>query len=312
LLAAAALGLCRIAGPTPRFRGRDRSLLALLRWAGATAHGTLVRASLRRPVAYEAELDLGSWLQRLAFVAGGYEWDLPPFLLRLQSSHPSGGAVTDVGANIGLISIPVALLLRREGRARARVFALEPVADNCAALRRNVGLNRLEDQVRVLQVGAGDVEVSTHVHIEDRLCAGQGTGTASILPSGSSAGPDGVPVTVRTIDSLRSEGVIAEVCAVVKLDTDGYDLKALEGAVSMLRTDRPFVFGEFDAQMLGWHDQSVRDVLALASDLGYEVRARRGSGFRFASVQAESHRQDLLLVPRELIPRVAWCPGVAS
>lgn len=303
----AVLGLIRMARFVPRFRGRDRMLLALLAHVGLAANRSIVRAALWRPTAYEVELDLGSWLQRLAFVSGGYEPDLPDFLRRLWISRGGDGVLVDVGANVGLVAVPAALLLREENPRRPIVVALEPVADNCAALERNIALNHLESEIQVVTVGAGSQDQPAWIHVEGGLGLGQGSGTANILPAANGAGPDGNPISVRAIDSLRAEGVLGETCAVLKLDTDGYDLKALEGATRMLQADRPLVFGEFDAHALAWHGQSASDIRALATRLDYDVFSRNGSGYSFGVLNEADHIQDLLLVPRELRAIVTWC-----
>jgi len=282
-------------------------LLALLRAAGLTKPSTWVRTTLRSPVEYQVDLDLGSWLRRLAFLDGGYETNLPGFLTRLRESHPDSGSVLDVGANVGLISLPTALLLGRSAAAMPFVCAIEPTRANLSALRHNLALNGLQERVSVVGFAAGSRNRSAWIHVEGGLEVGEGTGTANILPESIGRGDDGQPIEERTLDSLRTQGALPKRVTVMKLDTDGYDLKVLEGASELLMSDRPFVFGEFTGHCLAWHGQGVAGVLELAERLDYQVFAPSKVQFRFRAAPTLGNAENLLLVPRELVSRVRWC-----
>jgi hypothetical protein len=95
----------RYAHRLPKVRGRNRVFLELFKILGLANHHTYITADLPSPVPYRVRLDLHSWLQRIAFLAGEYEADTTRHLIRLhQLSGP--GYFLDVGANIGLISVP--------------------------------------------------------------------------------------------------------------------------------------------------------------------------------------------------------------
>jgi len=97
----------------------------------------------------------------------------------------------------------------------ARVFAIEPDPRNAAMLRRNISLNRLEDQVTIFEIAATDAEKTVSLYCSDR-----NSGESNILAKGSLAGS----VTGRTIDSLNLPAV--EVC---KMDIEGSEFMALMG-----------------------------------------------------------------------------------
>ena len=77
------LEAARVAAALPHFRGKTRLLLALYRALGLAGRSIVAWTRLRRPVPFRARLDLQSWLQRVAFITGGYEGDTVRFLMQL-------------------------------------------------------------------------------------------------------------------------------------------------------------------------------------------------------------------------------------
>lgn len=282
--------IARLSAHLPAVRGRTRAFLLLYRALRLERQHVIVRARLTQPVAYEATLDLHAWAQRVAFLTGGYEPETTRFLMRLRNG---GGYLLDVGANVGLIAIPFA---RATG---APVVAVEAVPDNAAVLRANVEANALAGQITVLPIGLGDEAKTVDIQVEGDLGAGQGTGTANILPDGSSY--DCVRQTLR-IERLDDVD-LPRGCSVIKIDTDGYDLKVLQGGRAFLERERPAIFGEFSAHCMAWHGQTLDDVIAFARELRYDVLSQRDRA---------SFSADLVLIPAEARERFTLPPGFAS
>ena len=293
----------------PRFRGKARAALLLHRALGLTGRRTLVEAQLRRPVRYRAQLDLGSWLQRLAFVTGEYESDTVTFLLRLREEVGTDGYVLDIGANIGLIAVPATLLMRTCSRGvRPSVVAIEAVRDNAAALRGNIARNRLETECLAIESAVGDEERAVEIQVEGDLREGQGSGTANIVADDSDYVCERIPLQLTTLDALAATSALPAGCSVVKIDTDGYDLKVLQGGKGFIGTERPVIFGEFLAHCMRWHHQGLADVVSHCDGLGYAVWQRLPGGWSFSpGVNERVYEQDLLLVPREKEGRFQWC-----
>lgn len=289
----------RVAARLPHVRGKTRVLLALYKLLGLSGKHLIVDARLRRPVRFDAQLDLHAWLQRVAFLTGGYEEDTVEFLLELHARVGRDGYLLDVGANIGLIAIPFA---KSVPARQPSVIAVEAVPDNVAVLRRNLALNHLQEAVPVVPFGLGATGGSVQIQVEGDLRSGEGTGTANILPDGSTYDCVRQEIVIRTVDELADSGELPDGCSVIKIDTDGYDLKVLEGATRFLGRNRPIIFGEFSAHCLGWHGQSIADVAVFAAANGYAVWQRELPSWRFrayAPERAAGFVQDLLLVPHE-------------
>jgi FkbM family methyltransferase len=232
--------------------------------------------------------------------------------VRLYQSQGREGYLLDVGANVGLIAIPAAIVIRGSADTRRKagpvVVAVEAVPDNAEALKVNVALNELECVVSVLGVALGDVAKVVEIQVEGDLHRGEGTGTANIIAEGNPFHCVRIPLNLTTLDALMESGSLSGACSVVKLDTDGYDLKVLQGAPRFLAENRPVVFGEFEAHCLQWHRQTLNDVVEFASSQSYLVWQRAGKGWCFADrLDARTFQRDLLLVPTEQAGSLAWC-----
>lgn len=314
LAASAFVWVGRLSAHLPSFRGRTRAFLSLFNALGLRQKHVLAEATLRKPTEFKVRLDLHSWLQRIAFLTGEYEADTASFLVRLYEAYGRKGVLLDVGANVGLVSIPAALTLSRNAGSEGggpQVVCVEAVPANAKALRENVRLNEAADLISVIEAAVGEEAKTVEIQVEGNLRDGEGSGTANILADDSTYECVRIPLQVRTLDGLMSEGRLPSSCTVMKIDTDGYDLKVLQGAGAFLRMARPVVFGEFSAHCMGWHGQTIADVVAFAGSLSYEVWQRTDDGgWGFSrDVRQESFVQDLLLVPTEVAPRFEWCLG---
>ena len=96
--------------------------------------------------------------------------------------------VIDVGANVGLVTIPLAL-------ATARVIAIEPLPQNIEQLRGNVRRNGLTNVV-VVEAAAGAADGSAVLH----SAADPAFGSLHEVVKHRAAGD--LEVTLRSLDSL--------------------------------------------------------------------------------------------------------------
>ncbi len=307
-----------VAAYLPAFRGKNGVFLRLFNALNLKSQHIPVDAILRAPVRYRVRLDLHSWLQRLAYISGEYEASTVQFLIRIRESIHNPGYVLDIGANIGLIGIPTALMISKSPNAlsfKPHVICIEAVPDNEKALRHNVTLNDAHEIISVIGTGLGEIPGKVDIQVEGDLKLGEGTGTANVLPVGSTMDPNGkyecvkIPIQITTIDVLMHASALPGKCAVIKIDTDGYDLKILRGGREFLSQNRPIIYGEFAAGCLKWHSESIMDVVEFSKSIDYLLWQRLpGKVFRFThSIDAKSYSQDLMLVPVEYANNLAWC-----
>jgi len=145
-----------------------------------------------------------------------------------------GDVVWDIGANIGVYT----RVIRQWFHAGA-IVAIEPMEENFALLEANVKLGGLND-VRCLRLALSDREGSESLQVDDV------TSGSAVLDSVSGGAPSagrrsaGLPprtevVRVARLDDLVTHGELPAP-KVMKIDTEGAEVKVLEGAEALLRS----------------------------------------------------------------------------
>ncbi|MFT5571522.1 MAG: hypothetical protein ACI9FR_000439 [Cryomorphaceae bacterium] len=142
----------------PAFRGKVRVASLFKRILQIDNQHIIEKAKLTKPTQYNATLDIHSWHEFLAYTTGGYEADTTEFLL---NCYDGKGCFLDLGANIGLISLPFSILSET-----VNSFNGKPVY--C---------------------------------IEGNLRDGAGTGTANIMADDSAHPCERVLINITTIDA---------------------------------------------------------------------------------------------------------------
>lgn len=179
---------------------------------------TAVRGAVRR-----LGLDVTRYPSRL-----GYEWQLMMLLRRLRID-----CVLDVGANEGQF----ASFLRRAG-FEGHIISFEPIPEIFARLERRMGS---DPRWRGMNCALGDADGEAEINV-----TGSDAQASSLLPL-NEVGPQRwgdalrvvrtVPIKVCRLDAVLDE-VSAQVPAprriYLKMDTQGYDLKVVEGLGSRI------------------------------------------------------------------------------
>lgn len=210
-----------------------------------------------------------------------------------------GDVFVDGGANMGLFSLIAAAAVGPSGR----VLACEPAPETMALLRANVAENRF----RTLQLH--EVALSDHPHrARFTVFDVASSGLASFAP----ARPGGhvVEVAATTLDALTA--ALDAPVAVVKLDIEGAEVKALRGAAALVARDAPVFLIELEPEHLARQGSSIADVRAALEPHGYAAYAITPDGglrpLRGEWLPPDAAAPNLVLAPP---PRVtgAQAPG---
>lgn len=144
-----------------------------------------------------------------------------------------GTVAIDVGANVGMFTIPLALAVGDSGR----VLAIEPWPENVAMLNYNLRLNALRNVVvRDIAASAECGEVLLHLGSDPAFHS-----TTTVV-KGREAG-ENLRVPSQTLDAIWEDSGTPEV-SFLKIDTEGGEFEILEGATRLLRTWRPAILLE--------------------------------------------------------------------
>jgi FkbM family methyltransferase len=289
----------------PNFRGKIPAGLALYRVLGLQRHHIVIETTLRQPISYRMRLDLHSMLECMAYLYSGYEVQTVMFLARC---YKGTGYFLDIGANIGLITIPFVKISSIETGTEPVAVCVEAIRSNCKALAHNVRINDLDSAVKILCCGLGDRDRDVEIQVEGNLKEGEGTGTANILADQSVHPCERIRLEITTVNRLIEGGNIPRDCELVKIDVDGYDLKVLQGGTVFLEESRPIIFGEFSRRCLGWHDQTPEDVAEFVHAYSYDTWVRDRDSWKFVPIRRVRRvNDDLLLIPEERVADLDWC-----
>ena len=169
----------------------------------------------------------------------------PGTLIVLKAILRPGDCVIDVGANIGLVSVPASLCVGPTGR----VISIEPSSRVADLLRRTMSINGLADRVTFHQCAVGERAGRATLHL------GLPVGHSSLLPLTGSK--DSEEVDVRSLDDLIPTG-----CPIrcVKIDVEGFEPQVWSGMQRIIAENSDLlVVVEFGPEHLSRADISVDD-----------------------------------------------------
>jgi FkbM family methyltransferase len=163
----------------------------------------------------------------------------------------------DVGANLGVLSLPVAKLVGINGK----VLAFEASQQNANLLAKNAVVNKLSN-VEVFPIGLADHNGAAISHV----FLGTSNKALTDLPSSQlQSGMEVIPV-VKLDSFLESDRKID----VVKIDVEGHEYKVIRGALATLSKWRPKIYLEYsDAFQRSGSGVPGSQLLELLVDLNY-------------------------------------------
>jgi FkbM family methyltransferase len=190
------------------------------------------------------------------------EQEDPGLLSVLRHYLAPGEAFLDVGANVGVFSIDIALHLGPHGR----VYAFEPATDAALDLREQAVRSGVADRIDIFQIALGSQTDRRSLHADLRHPLDW---TKRSL---FSAGPVVEEVVVRAFDDLveATEIVLPNGLQAVKIDVEGAEVAVVRGMTNTLRKLRPRILV---VETIPDHQtragSSVDEIEALLSNLQY-------------------------------------------
>lgn len=180
-----------------------------------------------------------------------------------------GDTVFDVGANVGLISIPLGCHLASLGSGQ--LISFEPIKANYERLMANIKLNGLENIARVYNVALGDHEGTLEISMETRHGSQTGNAIASdIVGDGKNFIRNSC--TLTRLDTLAAQQGIAKV-DFMKVDIEGAEMLFLNGGAGFIAAHRPTIYGEFNSGLMPKFGHSFLDVYAFFKERRYRAFA---------------------------------------
>ena len=174
--------------------------------------------------------------------------------------------ILDIGAHIGLISLPLSQVIAPGGR----VFAFEPSAANLTKLKQHLEINAI-DNVEVIQKLVGDADLGNILLYEHGGVSGMNT-RAPLKPRGIYRRTHH---NQCTLDSFCRDRALRP--DVIKIDVEGAEFAVVEGARRILAEARPLLVVSVHPQHLKALGRDASELHALAAASGYMVSDTNGN-----------------------------------
>jgi len=167
----------------------------------------------------------------------------------------------DIGANIGLLSIPIL-----HSCPTCSVVSFEPSPNALPYLMRTAERSQFVDRWRIIgkAVGKHAGEMPFYIASEDmgafdgfRDTKRAGTQSQTIVP-------------VTTID-IEWAALGCPHIGVIKIDVEGAELYALEGAQQCLEKEKPFILLEWTSSNIQAYDLKEDELIRFANKSGYKI-----------------------------------------
>lgn len=216
------------------------------------------------------------YLQLLIYYQGVFE---PHCLPYLQLCAGQGDTVVDIGANIGFYTLESALAVGSGGR----VISIEAAPPIFRSLEKNVQLNGFS-QVRLIKTALSDAAGEAVLS----LPRGDNLGMFTL---GAVETTESYRVDLRTLDDVLDEAGIKSL-ALIKIDIEGSEYRALCGAARTIRRFKPAILIELNESALTRCGSSSSAVRQFLRDVGYTGWVIGRQGLHSLPAEASLHHCD--------------------
>ncbi|HLF27055.1 MAG TPA: FkbM family methyltransferase [Anaerolineae bacterium] len=230
-----------------------------------------------RVLGRRAYIHLMAWRQRRQFTR--YHYHDTESRLLVHFIKP-GDVCLDVGANMGTYTFYLSRLVGAAGV----VYSFEPVSGTFDGLMINLSRSKLCN-VSARKIGMSNVTGVARITIP-QIAGVPGHGRASLSPPVSNEVAEQESIELTTIDEFcRFEGLGR--VDFIKMDIEGAELPAVQGAQSILCNFRPVLLLEIDATHTERFGYKPADLFRLLSSYGYG-QALYWNGARLIAVSLAS------------------------
>jgi FkbM family methyltransferase len=241
---------------------------------------------------FKMKLDLEDAEQRKVYFFGHYHERYEAALVA-RLLEP-GEIFWDIGANVGYFSLVAAARVHAAGQ----VVAFEPGAAALERLTENVSLNPFKN-IRIYHLAVADRDGEAVLYRAEGIA----DSSASLFAAAAGAAGGETCVTVALDGFLNREKLAAP--DFVKLDVEGAELAALQGAAAILADSRPLLLVEMEEKNLVAAGASKAAIQTFLKDYGYcaahlrkgrwhlidDVNLTRGRNLFWFNPDIPKHRQ---------------------
>jgi len=173
--------------------------------------------------------------------------------------------VIDIGAHIGLVTLPFSQVIHPEGK----IYAFEPGIKNSWYLNYHLRKNNVQN-VQVITELVGDVSKKQVPFYEFK----KDTGVNSIAESALKPGYIETFKEQITLDTFCNTRELKP--DLIKIDVEGAEYFVLKGAINVLKNYKPLIFLSVHPKHLQKLGISLEDLNQLIFQLGYSIQNHQG------------------------------------
>lgn len=218
---------------------------------------------------------------------GVFEWDNVRVLCSLIRPNTT---MLDVGANIGLMAIPIL-----QGCPQSRVVSFEPSLNVLPYLRRTIAGSAFGRRWGLVEKAVGSKEGASNYSLSSQ--------SESLFDgfrdTGRTSGTRSVSVLVTTLDA-EWQSLGRPKISVIKCDVEGAELDVLEGARECLSATKAAVLVEHNAVNLSAYQRSPESLLSFAKQMDYSIHSIPSLAVATSRIELETQMaftESFLLLP---------------
>jgi FkbM family methyltransferase len=166
----------------------------------------------------------------------------------------------DIGAHIGLYSLPMSRVLQRDGM----IYAFEPSEKNCYFLKKHLEYNSIHN-IKLYSLLVGEEAKEDIPFYEDQDVDGM---NSIVLPKN----PELYTLILKkqtTLDDFCDQHKV--IPQVMKVDVEGAEISVLKGGRNVLKRFHPQIILSVHPRQLQQLGDSVDSLADLIKSLGYEI-----------------------------------------
>lgn len=213
---------------------------------------------VRTPLNYKISVNPQKYIGNTIFWRGAHEW---PIIFMLKKLLKENDTVLDIGANIGEITLSCASLV-----PSGRVYAFEPVSSIYDELQKNIALNPHLSNIHVIKQGVGNAIAEVPIYHDSKDQYNEGTFSMYSENFNHTKFIENIKLT--TIDHFVEDQKLSQV-NLMKIDVEGNEIFALQGAKQTLLRYHPYLIIELSRKNIAAANYHPDDIIAFLSQLGY-------------------------------------------
>jgi len=272
----ASLGLHKDLLPRER-----RKLLKLHRFEVRTRNQPEIRSHGFQNI--HLDLDIRNRASWNIYMTGKHQ---PGVAAIMQTYLGAGGIAMDIGANVGIFSLPLA-----KRRPDATVHAFEPNPETFGVLQKGAGDNNVANMVPH-PIALSDETREVALHIPE-----QNAGASTLSPDVSKQAYR--TQIIKAVNFMEWwDGAHRPVPDVIKIDVEGHEPQVIKALLPLLNKHKPALVVEMSPELF-----SCADLMALMSNLDYVAYkiSHQNLSCTFTD-DAPDHQMDFLFLSKSLKP----------